>query len=261
MSIFPSLSELREKAQPSDVLARRNAEHWSGRLYLRHISIYLTRFLVPTGISANGVTWLMGFVGVAAAALLVVAEWWVLAACLVLLQLQVLIDCADGEVARWRGTSSAAGIYIDRIGHYLTEGLLPIGFGIYADGGLNHIGHYTMLGLSTAVIVLLNKAFGDLVHTSRAAYGLEVLKDDGVKSAPRAVGLRQIRSSLRYMPFFRTFVAVEFSIIIFVLGTIDVLVDADRAVVQTAVLVLPAVAALIMIGRVTAILSSERLKS
>lgn len=66
MSVFPTIAELRAKAQPDEVLARANAEHWSGRLYLRHFSIYVTRLLVPTGISANGVTWLMALIG-----------WWV----------------------------------------------------------------------------------------------------------------------------------------------------------------------------------------
>src|SRR5690625_7004868 len=80
MSVFPPLTELRAKAQPQDVLARRNAEHWSGRLYLRHLSIHVTRLLVPTGISANGVTWLMAFIGVVGAAVLILPSWWALLA-------------------------------------------------------------------------------------------------------------------------------------------------------------------------------------
>jgi len=261
MAEFPKLSDLRARAQPDDVLARRNAEHWSGRLYLRHLSIYVTRILIPTGISANGVTWLMALVGIAGAAILGVAQWWALVACAMLMQLQVLIDCSDGEVARWRGTSSAAGIYIDRIGHYLTEGLLPIGFGIYADGGFASIGRYTSVGLATAVIVLWNKSFGDLVHTSRAAYGLAPLKDDGVKSAPQPKGLRRLRSLLRFAPFFRSFVAVEFSLIILTVGIVDQVFSFDRALTRAAALVFVPLAAVIMIGRVTAILTSERLKS
>src|SRR5690625_1131470 len=260
MSVFPTISELRAKAQPDDVLARANAEHWSGRLYLRHLSIYVTRLLVPTGISANGVAWLMAFIGVVGAAVLVVGQWWALIICAALMQLQVLVDCSDGEIARWRGTSSALGIYIDRIGHYLTEGFLPIGFGIYADGGITQIGPYTTLGLVTSVIVLFNKAFGDLVHTSRASYGLPPLKDDGRKSAPKPRGLRQIRAALQFAPFFRAFVAVEFSLIILIIGTLDALFGLDGTAVRTGAVLLVPLAAVIMIGRVTAILTSRRLK-
>src|SRR5690625_146087 len=165
MLSLPPLSEVRRRAQPPEVIARRNAEHWSGRLYLRRLSIHLTRLLVPTVISANGVTWMMALVGVIGAVVLVIPSWWALVICALLMQLQVLIDCSDGEVARWRGTSSAVGIYIDRIGHYFTEALLPVGFGIHVDGGVNHIGMNTMLGLVVGLIVLFNKSFGDLVHT------------------------------------------------------------------------------------------------
>ena len=43
-----TLDELRAVAQPPHVRARKNAEHWTAELYLRHISIYLTALLVRT---------------------------------------------------------------------------------------------------------------------------------------------------------------------------------------------------------------------
>ena len=42
----------------------------------------------------------------------------------VLGQLQMLVDCCDGEVARWRRTSSPAGVFLDKVGHYTTEALI-----------------------------------------------------------------------------------------------------------------------------------------
>ena len=43
----PSLTELRAVAQPESLLARRGEEHWAGRLYMRRVSIRLTRLLAP----------------------------------------------------------------------------------------------------------------------------------------------------------------------------------------------------------------------
>src|SRR5699024_11948236 len=54
----PSIAQLREVCQPLDVLGRVSGEHWAGRLYMRHVSLYLTRALLPTRITPNGVTWL-----------------------------------------------------------------------------------------------------------------------------------------------------------------------------------------------------------
>ena len=57
-----------------------------------------------------------------------------------LIQVQILLDCSDGELARWRQQFSPAGIYLDRFAHYVTETLLPIALGIRADGGWDEIG-------------------------------------------------------------------------------------------------------------------------
>ena len=57
-----------------------------------------------------------------------------------LIQLQLLLDCSDGEVARWRDQKSPVGVYLDRIGHWLTEAALPIALGVRADGGWDSLG-------------------------------------------------------------------------------------------------------------------------
>ncbi|MGN6761038.1 MAG: CDP-alcohol phosphatidyltransferase family protein, partial [Leifsonia sp.] len=127
-----SIAELRAVAQPPEVRGRRNAEHWTASLYLRNLSPYVTWVLLKTSISANGVTGLMILVGWATAASLLIPGIAGAAVALVLGQLQMLIDCCDGEVARWRGTSSPAGIFLDNVGHYTTETLIAIVLGIRA---------------------------------------------------------------------------------------------------------------------------------
>src|SRR5215212_6537720 len=153
----PSIAELRAATQPPSIFERNSGEHWEGRILMRRFSPYLTRLFIRTPITPNGVTWLMILVGVLAAGTLTLpGVGWAVAAFL-LIQLQLLLDCSDGEVARWRGVSSPAGIYLDRVAHYLTEAALPIALGIRADGGWDDLGGYTTLGLVVAVLVLLIK--------------------------------------------------------------------------------------------------------
>ena len=71
----------------------------------------------------------------AAAALLIPGIGGALLA-VVLGQLQMLVDCCDGEVARWRRTSRPPGVFLDKVGHYSTEALIPLALGIRAAGGL-----------------------------------------------------------------------------------------------------------------------------
>jgi phosphatidylglycerophosphate synthase len=117
-------------------MKRASGEHWAGTLYMRHVSIYITRLLVPTRVTANAVTWIMLLCGIASWVVLTIPHVWSVAVAFVLIQLQGTLDCTDGELARWRGQSSAVGIYVDRLGHYVTDAGLAVAVGVHADGGL-----------------------------------------------------------------------------------------------------------------------------
>ncbi len=253
-----TMAQLRAIAQPPSVLGRRNSEHWAGALYLRRLSIYVTRLMLPTGISANGVTWLMLLSGVGAAAVLVWPSWWATLVCATALNLQILLDCSDGEIARVRRTSSPAGVYLDRVGHYVTEAALPIGFGVHVDGGLGSIDGWTTLGALTAVVVLLNKAFGDLIHAARSYAGLPLLSEDASVAAVRVGLLRRIRHTLKLLPFYRAFVALEFALIALAGAALDEILGGHQVLRGWAIVMLP-LALLLAAGHLAAILLSRRL--
>src|SRR3954452_19048844 len=203
----PSIAELRAATQPPSIFERNSGEHWEGRILMRRFSPYLTRLLIRTPITPNAVTWLMILAGVLAAGAPTLAGLrWAVAA-FGLIQLQLLLDCSDGEVARWRGVSSPAGVYLDRVGHYLTESLLPVALGIRADGGWHHIGGWTTLGLVISVLVLWIKSETLLVHVARAEGGRARAKDTVAVAAPRGGGLAALRRTAGRLPFYRAFVA------------------------------------------------------
>lgn len=261
---MPSVAELRAVVQPPDQMSRYNAEHWVGGLYMRKISLHATRYLIPTGISANGVTWLLIFSGIAGAACLLVPGVWGPLLCALLMQVQILFDCSDGEVARWRQKFSPAGIYLDRVGHYTTESSLPIFLGLRADGvgtdGSWQPGGWTTLGLLVAVVVLLNKAFTDLVHVARAHTGLPKVEDHASVSKSRVSGLAAVRQAVGYLPFFRAFVAVEFSLLTVVAGIFDQ-VRGDLAATQVLLGIMVPLVFITAGGHLLGVLSSSRLKA
>lgn len=253
----PSIAELRAVGQPESVLGRVNAEHWLGRLYGRRVSPYLTRELIRTPISANGVTWLMILAGLLAALVLTLPGVAPAVATVLLVQLQLILDCSDGEVARWRETLSPAGVYLDRIGHYTTEAALPAALGVRADGGWGSIGGWTTVGLAVSVLVLLIKSETDLVHVARAYAGRPVLADTG--SAPRVRGLSDLRRVLRYLPFFRAFIAIEFTVLAFLAAVVDAL-HGDLLGSRGLLTLLVPLALLTVAGHLLSILTSTRLR-
>ena len=240
----PSIAELRAATQPPRIFERNSGEHWAGRLYIRRLSPYATRVFLRLGFSPDGVTWLFVLTGVAAAALVAVDGLLPVIAAVILIQIQILLDCSDGEVARWQERSSPRGIYLDRIGHYLTEAGLPIALGIRVDE--------VTLGLVVAVLVLFVKSETALVHVARAESGRPPAEDDREVAAPRGGILRSLRQAFRFVPFYRAFVAMEFTLLLLaaeVAGLTDELLVA-----------LVPVAALTALGHLAAILTSDRLR-
>lgn len=255
----PSIAELRAATQPAEMFAR-SGEHWAGRLYLRRLSPYVTRALLPTRITPNGVTWAMLACGPLAAAVLTLPGLAAAVAAALLIQLQTLLDCVDGELARWRGaTGSPAGVYLDRLAHWVTEAAVPIALGVRADGGWDELGGYTTLGLVAAVLVSLVKGETALVAVARLETGRPPAADAPAVTAPRAGGLRRLRRAARYVPFYRLFHAVEATLAVVLAAVVDAAAG-DLSGSQALVLVYVALAAVTAAGHLAAILASERLR-
>jgi phosphatidylglycerophosphate synthase len=205
------------------------------------------------------VTWGMILVGVAAAGVLTLPGLGAAVAVVALIQVQILLDCSDGELARWRGQFSPAGIYLDRFGHYLTETLLPIALGIRADGGWGSIGGYTTLGLLAAVLALMVRTESALVAVARTEAGKGAAEDTVAVAAPRASGLARLRRTLGFFPFFRAFVAIEASLLALAAAIVDALADGDPGT-RALVIALVPIAAITAVGHLIAILASSRLR-
>lgn len=259
----PTIAQIRAVGQPPAVRGRRNSEHWVADVYLRAISPYLTRVLLRTPITANGVTWLMVATGAGAAFALLIPGLPGATLAAVLGQVQMLWDCCDGEVARWRQTTSPKGVFIDRVGHYTAEGLIPIALGLRA-AGFPTTGWiespWPFVGALLAVIVLYNKALNDMVHVSRAYNGLPRLEERADVSAPHRTGLRRLRSAARFVPFHRAYHSVELTLLALVAAVGDAVVG-DLTVTRVLVGALALLGIVTVVGHLASILTSSRLRA
>ena len=259
-----SLAQLREVTQPPEVRTRANAEHWVAHLYLRDLSPYVTWVLLKTPISANGVTALMILTGWATAAALLIPGIWGPILALMLGQLQMLIDCCDGEVARWRKTKSPAGHFLDAVGHYTTEALIPIALGLraagFADNSRPINWMWVALGAFLAIVIILNKVLNDLVRVARAMSDLPKLADAKGANAPRPGMVAKLRRMARFAPFHRIYHSVELTIIAFIAMLVGVFIG-QLLVSQILVAVLLPLSILAIIGHFVAIMTSSRVRA
>ena len=259
-----SLAQLREVTQPPEVRTRANAEHWVAHLYLRDLSPYVTWVLLKTPISANGVTGLMILTGWATAAALLIPGIWGPVLALILGQLQMLIDCCDGEVARWRKTKSPAGHFLDAVGHYTTEAFIPLALGLraagFADNSRPIDWMWVALGAFLAIVIILNKVLNDLVRVARAMSDLPKLADAKGANAPRPGMVAKLRRLARFVPFHRIYHSVELTIIAFVAAVIGLAVG-ELQISQVLVAVLLPLSVLAIIGHFVAIMTSSRVRA
>jgi phosphatidylglycerophosphate synthase len=254
----PSLAEVKATGQPPGVLARLNDEHWAGRLYMRRISPRATWAFARLGWSPNAVT--AGFIvcGVAAGAVAALGGLASAVGAALLMQAYLLLDCSDGELARWSGRTSATGIYLDGIGHYLGETALLAGLGIRAQGHLTVSGGYVSAGLAAAVLAALVKAETDNVIVARAKSGLPTAQEDAAL-APRGTGLALARRLAAALKVHRAIQAVELSLLILVAAVIDA---ARGGLTATRVLTVAClvIAAVLVAAHLAAIVASRRLR-
>lgn len=240
--------------QPASVMERRNAEHWVSLLYGRAVSLRITSVLIRTPVSADALTVAMIGIGLGGAATLLIPAWWGALLCAVLIQLYLIFDCVDGEVARWRRTTSPRGEYLDRLGHYVVEAALLAAFGWRVGGGPTS--GWTTIGLLTALLAVITKAETDLVAATMGRKGTELATAQ--ISVPRRTGVRRLRALTHPLKIHRMTGAVEASLLILVAAlAVAAGWDAAEQVLALAFLI---VSALLVVGHAVSILTSSRLR-
>ena len=251
---------------------------------MRRISPYGTWVFARLGWSPNTVTWLMIMMGVGAGAVVAVSGLASAIVSAVMIQVYLLLDCSDGELARWSRRTSVTGIYLDRVGHYLAEAALLAGVGIRAQGQLALSGGYVSAGLAAAICAILIKAETDNVIVARAKAGLSVDDDtsamgDGADAGagtlpptasfaapstgdamlePANAGLARARGLASALRLHRIIQAVELSLLVVLAAVIDAMrggLGATRVLVAACLVV----GAVMVVAHLVAILASRRL--
>ena len=231
-----------------------------GRLYMREISLRIDRHLVNTRVTPNQLTYLMTVFGVLAAPALLVPGIAGAVLGVVMVQLYLLLDCVDGEIARWKQQFSLSGVYLDRVGAYLCDAAVLVGFGLRAAdlwGGGRIDWLWAFLGTLAALGAVLVKAETDLVGVARHQGGLPPVKE--AASEPRSSGVAVARKAAAALKFHRLILGIEASLVVLVLAILDE-IRGDLFFERLGVAVLAGIALLQTLLHLVSILASSRLK-
>lgn len=123
-----TIRELREQLQGEKVRPVGWKRPFGYVTLQRGPSIYITRLLLSTNITANQVTLFNLLLGIVSAGLLFCNSWELKLVGVIFLYLHTVLDRTDGEIARYRKTYSLKGIYIDEIIHLIVPPLFFLAF-------------------------------------------------------------------------------------------------------------------------------------
>lgn len=227
---------------------------------MREVSLRVDRYLVNTKVTPNQLTYLMTVAGVLAAPALLVPGITGALLGVLMVQLYLLLDCVDGELARWKKQFSLGGVYLDRVGAYLCDAAVLVGFGLRAadlwgNGRIDWL--WAFLGTLAALGAILIKAETDLVGVARHQGGLPPVKE--AASEPRSSGMALARRAAGALKFHRLILCVEASLVILVAAVLDSVRD-DLFFSRLAVAVLAGIALLQTLLHLVSVLASSRLK-
>lgn len=227
---------------------------------MREISLRIDRHLVNTRVTPNQLTYVMTVFGVLAAPALLVPGIPGALLGVLMVQLYLLFDCVDGEIARWRKQYSMTGVYVDRVAAYLCDAAVLVGFGLRASDlwGTGRIDWlWAFLGTLAALGAVLIKSETDLVGVARHQTGKEPVQESA--SEPRSSGMALARRAAGALKFHRLVLGIEASLLILVLAVLDTVRD-DLFFSRLGVAVLAGIAMLQTVLHLVSILASSRLK-
>ncbi len=121
----PALEELRSRVQKG---RHREIGNWLARRVGRPSAVYGCWLAVRLGLSAHQVTAAAWIASMAAAVAIGIGTRWMFVLGVALAHLAFWLDHVDGQVARWRGTASLDGVYLDYLMHHAAN--LALGFGL-----------------------------------------------------------------------------------------------------------------------------------
>jgi len=150
-----SIKELRKICQRGRVVKGRSEQHWIN-LFYRRFSIYFTWLFLHTPLSANQITALNFFLALIGGFLISLGNYWLALVAVLILYLINVLDHVDGEVSRYRKSSSRKGGEFDGLVDVLIHPVFFIGLSL-ASFNLSGNPVFFVLGSVIILFYLANK--------------------------------------------------------------------------------------------------------
>jgi hypothetical protein len=196
---IPDIAALREICHRGKLEKDRRSWYAASR----SVAIYITWMLIHTGVSANQVTLMTVSLSLAGAILLATPPAWLALGGAALLLAYHLLDKVDGDVARYRGTFSIVGVYMDEVGHGLAFSGLFFGLGLHLAWGAHTIAGAILplaaggLGALCMILIRHHKSAGFTLYAQYVLVQPALMPEAGGASDPHPLSREGAHQSRR----------------------------------------------------------------
>lgn len=186
---------------------RLHPSSWFGLRVTRRLSPYVTRIFLKLGVSANQCTVLGTVLTIGVGIAFTVPEpvVWLFAA--LLRYVVIVLDCVDGELARFNGTSGPEGTYLEAARHQFEQPYLVACMAVGLFSGLGGV-HVVVVGLGAVLGASLMVAHEHMVRS--VAWEWQLLPDEHsshsdtaasfMKHLRRVADVVLVTPGVRYVP-------------------------------------------------------------
>lgn len=188
--------------KPTDGVISRN--------FNRHISLWITRGLLKTGISANHMTGLTSLVGLLSGIFVAKGNYADIVLGAFLFKLASILDGCDGEISKLKLSSSKTGEWLDTLSDNLTYLFFMVGviFGLARQGEP----HIIVMGTLTVLGLLMSLAIMFIYLIRRSNSGSLMAIQEDFKNSPQQGLVRRTLHAAQFMAK-RDFFALLFLIL------------------------------------------------
>jgi phosphatidylglycerophosphate synthase len=158
--VVESLKELNHICQKANYKTKGN---WYVRTILRDAALPVTWLLLHTGVTANQVTLVSLAIGLAGTCFLAIPGTEPFLTGVLLLQLWYFLDHVDGQIARYRKTSSLTGRFLDFLTHHIEHTTLFFALGYYGFS-LTGSSVFVVWGFVTALSIMVFNVMHDVKY-------------------------------------------------------------------------------------------------
>lgn len=188
MRKVPPVAELRKICEKVSERTRLTIQ----KRIMRFLSMYITKVLLYTPVTANQVTWIMMILGVVAPVLFFPGKYATSLAGAILLHFWYLMDHVDGEIARYRKEFSYNGYFLDYISLYFVHSFTFVfmTFGVYQR-------YPSMLTILCGFLIVASILLYYLIDNTRYAFFAHV-KEGKITKESKKKKISSLKKSFFY---------------------------------------------------------------